>query len=86
MKVEIGDKLVFTKNKVDVLHYENFVVGKQYTVRDISAFSYGIDDIYYEHSLAVIFENEKYGTYMHDIDKYFVKLDEYRSKKIDQII
>lgn len=86
MKVEIGDKLVFTGNKAGVLHYENFVVGKQYKVKDISVFSYGLDDIYHEHSVAVLFEDEKYGTYMHDIDKYFEKLDEYRDKKIDEII
>ena len=85
MKLEIGDILVFTGNKAGVLHYENFVFSKQYTVRDISVFSYGLDNIYHEHSVAVLFENEKYGTYMHDIDKYFVHLDEYRNKKIDEL-
>ena len=86
MEIEIGDILVFTGNKAGVLHYENFVFSKQYTIRDISVLSYGLDNIYHEHSIVVLFENEKYGTYMHDIDKYFEKLDKYREKKIDEII
>ena len=83
--MEVGDILVFTGNNTGFSHYDNFTKGKQYIVRDISVFSYGLDDIYHEHSVAVIFENESHGTYMHDIDKYFVHLDEYRNKKIDEL-
>jgi len=85
MKVEIGDILVFTGNEAGVSHYNNFITGKQYIVRDISVLSYGLDDIYHEHSVAVLFENENYGTYLHEVNKYFIHLDEYRNKKIDEL-
>jgi hypothetical protein len=85
--MKIGDILVFTGNHTGVLHYDNFIIGKPYKIKDITIVKYGLDEYYFEdNSKAIIFEEGNYGTYLSEVDKYFVTIDEYRDKKIDEII
>lgn len=83
--MEVGDILVFIGNNTGVSHYDNFTVGKKYEISNISPITYGIDDLYHEHSTAILFLNYNYGTYVQEVDKYFVHLDDYRNKKIGEL-
>ena len=83
--MKIGDTLVFTGNKAGVLHYDNFIIGKTYKIKSITVVNYGLDEIYHD-GKAIIFEEGNHGTYLSEINDYFIPLDEYRDKKIDEII
>ena len=45
--MKIGDILVFTGNHTGVLHYDNFIIGKPYKIKDITIVKYGLDEYYF---------------------------------------
>lgn len=82
--MNVGDTLVFIGENVEDDHFKNFTYGKQYVIKELSS---DLPDSY-EHGIhiAVFFHEHKWGCLSHNIPKYFVNLEEFRSININKII
>ena len=59
--MKIGDVLVFTGNKTGEKHYDNFEVGKSYTISNITTIGYDMDNLPSEFSICVLFKDHSHG-------------------------
>jgi len=84
--MKIGDVLVFTGNKTGEKHYDNFEVGKSYTISDITTIGYDMDNFTSEFSICVLFKDHSHGALRMTINEYFVPIEEYRDQQINKII
>lgn len=83
MGYKVGDILVFIGNNTNDSHYDNFKVGKQYTIKSVDVL---YDSDGYFDSGCVTFENHTYGSLTYKLPKHFVSLDDYRNIKINQVL
>jgi hypothetical protein len=81
--MQVGDLFVFVGNNIDDSHFKNFTYGKQYKIKSIECLPDG--DTYGTYH-CILFENHKYGCLSIYLDKYFITLDEFRNKRIINII
>lgn len=87
MNPKIGDVLAFIGNdKVKNKHYDNFEIGKSYKILNIVDVGYDLDDVFGYNSKAILFENHMYGCLFDNVKDFFIKIDDYRNCKINQII
>ncbi len=84
MGYKVGDVLVFIGNNTSDNHYNNFEVGKKYTVKSVG-FLYDSDQ-YSVDSSYVTFEENTHGSLVYKIKRHFVSLDDYRNIKINQVL
>lgn len=78
--------LVFSGNPADDVHAKNFVKGNQYTISDIIEYDIDSDSIYGGYNVALSFEGNDYGCFTEFADRNFLILNDYRNKKIDNIL
>ncbi len=83
MRPNQGDILVFKEKNVTDEHFKNFEYGKQYVVRDYQSV---FDDGDYGQHLVFFFDNHMWGCLEIYLSKYFTTLEEFRNKKIQNII
>jgi hypothetical protein len=83
MRAQIGDILIFSEKNVTDKHFENFKYGEKYIVKDRQVV---FDDGDYGEHFVYFFDNHKWGCLEVYLDKYFTTLDNFRNKKIQNII
>ena len=83
--IKKGDVLVFIKENVEESHFNNFEFGQKYIVSDVCLVSLGHEEEC-SPEMAVYFEKHNYGCYLSKIDQYFISIDNFRYKKISEII
>ena len=81
--IKIGDILVFHKKNVNDLHFKNFEYGRKYIISNIESV---YDDGDYGTHIVYFFEDHKWGCLEIYLEKYFTTLDNFRNKKIQNII
>lgn len=79
----IGNSYVFIGEDIEDEHFKNFTYGRCYIVKSISTLP---DKDIYGDLFAIIFDNFKYGCLNCHFDKYFIPLEDFRNKKIKNII
>lgn len=83
MNVRKGEILVFKEKEVLEEHFKNFEYGKSYVVKNLQAVH---DEGDYGPHTVIFFENHKWGCLGIYLEKYFTTLDNFRNKKIKNII
>ena len=83
MSPEVGDILVFKEKNVTDEHFKNFKYGKQYIVKNHEPV---FDDGDYGPHTVFFFTNHQWGCLRIYLDTYFTTLDNFRNKKIQNII
>lgn len=87
MNLKEGDVLIFIGNKnLKNNHYDNFEIGKSYKISRLEKISYNLDELTGYSNDCVLFENHTHGCLITNIKDYFITIEEYRNKKINQII
>ena len=87
MNLKVGDVLVFIGNKLlQNNHYDNFEVGKSYTISRLEKIGYDIDEVTGYNNECVLFENHTHGCLITSVKSYFLTIEDYRNQKISKII
>lgn len=81
--MNIGDNYVFIGKDIQDEHFSKFTYGKTYR---ISSFSNLPDTEFHGSGFAILFDNFQYGCLGCYFDRYFVSIDDFRDKNIQQII
>lgn len=81
--MKVGDSVVFVGTNIDDNHFNNFTYGNRYKIKSIEYLPDG--DIYGAYH-CILFEKHKYGCLSIYLDKYFMTLEDFRNKKIKNII
>lgn len=82
--VYIGEKLI---NVEETKHSRHFVKGKQYLINKKSIIDYSIDELDSSYGKELLFfNNHDYGCYSDFADRNFLRLEDYRNSKIEDIL
>ncbi len=81
--MKVGEIYVFIGESVKDEHFKNFTYGNNYKISSISTLA---DTDIYGDSVAVLFENFRYGCLDYHFNTYFITLEDFRNTKIKKII
>lgn len=82
--VYIGEKLI---NPEETKHSRHFTKGKQYLINKKSIIDYSIDELDSSYGKELLFfNNHDYGCYSDFADRNFLRLEDYRNSKIEDIL